>query len=64
MIKGKQNPRRESISQERVKREEQFKKSFIKIGYQIRELWKFEKSRFTFYGDPQIGKNASKWPIL
>ena len=40
------------------------KKSFIKIGYQISELWKFEKSCFTFYGDPQIGKTTSKWQIL
>ena len=31
------------------------KKSFIKIGYKIRELWKFEKSSCSFYGDPQIG---------
>ena len=42
-------------------KEKQFKKSFIKIGYEMRELWKFEKSWFTFYGDPQIGNIASKW---
>ena len=63
-VKGNQNPMSESILLERVKWEEQFKTSFIKIGCKIRELWTFEKSCITFYGDPQIGKHASKWLIL
>ena len=63
-IKGNQNPMRESTWEERVKWEDQYKSSFIKIGYEIRKLWKFEKSCCTIYGEPQIGKHASKWLIL
>ena len=63
-IKGNQNPGGKSIWMKRGDKEKQFKKSFIKIGYEMRELWQFEKSRFIFYGDPQIGNIASKWLLL